>query len=155
GAYWRSHDFSDNKGRQSVFESPTTFRAAGGEMIFHLPNGLQGYLIVDADGRRIDRAPGDVVSDPNRPDRLVENGLSCIGCHARGLIPKDDQVRAHVEKNRAAFAAEVRQAVLALHVPAKAFRRRLDEDNERFARALARLGVGNSEPEPVLAAVLR
>jgi WD40 repeat protein len=45
--------------------------------------------------------------------------------------------------------------VLALHVPAKVLRRRLDEDNERFARALARLGVGADEPEPVLAVVLR
>jgi hypothetical protein len=162
GAYWQSFDFSDNKGRQNVFEyplgpepGPAGFRAAGGEVIFHLPNGLQGYLVVDSAGRRIDRAPGDIVSDPNRPDRIVETGLSCIGCHARGILPKDDQVRAHVQKNARAFGADVRAAVLALHVPAAVMQRRLREDNERFTAALARLGIRPEEPEPVLAVVLR
>src|SRR5205807_5347530 len=116
GAYWRSHDFSDNTGRQNVFErplgpapGPRGFTPAGGEIIFHLPNGLQGYLLVDGDGRRVDKASSDIVSDPKRPDRLVENGLSCIGCHLNGILPKDDQVRAHVLKNPTAFPAEDRQ----------------------------------------------
>ena len=76
GAYWRSYDFSENKGRQSVFEHPlgptageTSFRHAGSEMIFHLPNGLCGYLIVDSQGRRLDKAPVEIVSDPERPDQ--------------------------------------------------------------------------------------
>jgi hypothetical protein len=173
GAWWRSYDFSDNKDRQNIFQHPLgpapisgSFRHAGGEIIFHLPNGLFGYLLVDADGRRIDKAPGEIVSDPRRPDRLVENGLSCVGCHAAGLLPKDDQVRAHVLKNGAVFAAADRETILAQYAPRDRFRRLLDEDNDRFTRALEKLGVQAGEPanrlrelpgdpEPVTAVVQR
>src|SRR5262245_2704293 len=87
GAYWRSYDFSDNTERQNLFDHPlgplpgqNSFQHAGGELIFHLPNGLQGYLLVDGNGRRIDKAPVEIVSDPRRPDRTVETGLSCLSC---------------------------------------------------------------------------
>jgi hypothetical protein len=155
GAYWRSYDFSDNTDRQNLFQRPLGFIPAGGEIIFNLPNGLQAYMLVDGNGRRIDKAPGDIVSDPKRPDRLVENGLSCISCHAKGLMPKDDQVRAHVQKNRVAFAAADRDAILALYVPPARFRNLLTRDAERFTGALQRLGVAVLEPEQVETAVLR
>jgi WD40 repeat protein/mono/diheme cytochrome c family protein len=162
GAYWRSYDFSDNTTRQNIFEfplgpspGPAGFKHAGSEMIFHLPNGLQGYMIVDADGRRIDKAPGEIVSDPKRPDRLVENGLSCMGCHVTGILPKDDQIREHVRKNARAFASEIKDDILALYPPAKRFASVVKEDNTRFASALKQLGVPLGEPEPVITAVLR
>ncbi len=162
GAYWRSYDFSDNTGRQNIFErplgplpGPTGFQPAGGEIIFHLPNGLQGYLLVDGAGQRVDKAPGDIVADPKRPDHLVENGLSCMGCHAGGLLPKDDQVRAHVLKNPAAFSREDRETVLALYPAVPRMRALLKEDNERFTRALAQIGPPPGEPEPISAVTLR
>ena len=73
------------------FDSPA-FDHDGGEVIFHLPNGLQAYLLVDAAGQRIDKAPVEIVSDPSRPDRSVLNGISCMGCHNQGMIIKSDQV---------------------------------------------------------------
>ncbi|HEY7308456.1 MAG TPA: WD40 repeat domain-containing protein [Gemmataceae bacterium] len=162
GAYWRSYDFSENTGRQNIFERPlgpqpgaSAFEAAGGEIIFSLPNGLQGYLLVDAGGRRVDKAPGNIVSDPKRPDRLVENGLSCMSCHIRGLLPKDDQVRAHVLKNATAFSREDRAALLALYPQTARMRRLMKDDMERFARALEQAGVPAGEPEPILTATLR
>lgn len=162
GAYWRSYDFADGTGRGNVFDrpagpmpGPAGFRHDGGEIIFHLPNGLQGYLLVDADGRRIDRGPSEIVSDPRRPDRLVENGLSCLGCHAQGIIPKDDQVRAHVLKSAAAFAPADRDTTLSLYPPAAQLRRLVREDNDRFAAALRRLGLTPGELEPIITAVLR
>jgi mono/diheme cytochrome c family protein len=162
GAYWRSYDFADNTGRENVFErplgpapGPLGFRHAGGEIIFHLPNGLQGYLLVDGDGRRVDKAPGEIVSDPKRPDRRVENGLSCMSCHVRGLLPKDDQVRAHVLKNAEAFEPRDREAVAALYAPPERTRRLMQDDMERFARALEKAGVPAGDPEPVLAVTLR
>src|SRR5207302_1708391 len=132
-----------------------SFQHAGGEIIFHLPNGMQGYLLVDANGRRLDKAPGEIVSDPKRPDKLVENGLSCMSCHFSGILPKDDQVRAHVLKNAAAFRRADRETVQALYVPASRMKKVVAEDNERFARALKDAGITPGEPEPIVTAVLR
>jgi mono/diheme cytochrome c family protein len=162
GAYWRSYDFSDNTERQNLFDHPlgpvpgqNSFVHAGGELIFHLPNGLQGYLLVDGTGRRIDRGPADIVSDPRRPDRAVETGLSCMTCHTRGLIPKADQVRAHVMKNPQAFSAADVAAIKALYPPAAALRALLDEDSERFVKALTKTGVRPDDPEPTAAVTER
>jgi mono/diheme cytochrome c family protein len=160
GAYWRSYDFSDNTSRQNVFDHPlggiggaNGFQQAGGEIIFHLPNGLLGFLLVDGNGRRVDKAPGDIVSDPKRPDRLVETGISCFSCHHSGLIPKDDQVRPHVLKNAGLFNRSDRESILALYPPAAKLRSRLTEDNERFLRALKQLGIAPGEQEPISAVV--
>jgi mono/diheme cytochrome c family protein len=160
GAYWKSYDFSDNTNRQNIFEHPlgpgaTGFQHAGGEIIFHLPNGLHGYLLVDGTGRRLDKAPGDIVSDPKRPDKLVETGVSCFSCHAKGILPKDDQVRAHVQKNATAFAPADRAAILALFVPPGRWKAFIEEDNARFTRALENCGVPLTEPEPIEAVTLR
>ena len=161
GAYWKSYDFSDNTNRQNIFEHPlgpggaNGFQHAGGEIIFHLPNGLHGYLLVDAAGRRIDKAPGAIVSDPKRPDKLVETGISCFSCHAKGFLPKDDQVRAHVLKNASAFAPADRTAILALFVPPPRWKTFIEEDNERFARAVALCGAPLTEPEVIETATLR
>jgi WD40 repeat protein/mono/diheme cytochrome c family protein len=162
GAYWRTYDFADNTERRNLFDHPLgpaagggSFAPDGGEIIFHLPNGLQGYLLVDGSGRRIDRAPVEIVSDPKRPDRLVETGLSCMSCHVQGVIPKADQVRAHVQKNRTAFPPADVASVKALYPLAAQMKALMEEDAERFARALTRLGVPAGEPEAVSAAALR
>jgi mono/diheme cytochrome c family protein len=161
GAYWKSYDFADNLNRQNVFEhplgpgGPVSFVQAGGEIIFNLPNGLHGFMLIDGLGRRVDKAPGDIVSDPKRPDRLVETGVSCFSCHFKGYLPKEDQVRAHVQKNAMAFTDSDRRAILALYVPPTRFKARMDEDNERFARSMARIGVPLVEPEPIEVVTLR
>jgi WD40 repeat protein len=162
GAFWRSYDFSDNTDRQNIFVHPlgpasgrTSFRPAGGEVIFSLPNGLHGYLLVDGDGRRVERAPVNIVSDPQRPDRQVEVGISCMSCHARGLLPKDDQVRAHVEKNRTAFGREDSEAIRALYAPAEKMRALMDRDTKRYLKSLEEVGVGKDDPAPVLSTTLR
>jgi mono/diheme cytochrome c family protein len=162
GAYWHSYDFRDNTGRQNVFEHPlgpaagrASFRQAGGEVIFNLPNGLQGYMLVDGDGRRVERAPVEIVSDPQRPDRQVEAGISCMSCHGRGLLPKDDQVRAHVEKNPTAFTREDADAIRALYAPAEKMRTLMERDTKRYQKALEEAGVSAVDPAPVLTVTLR
>jgi mono/diheme cytochrome c family protein len=162
GAYWRTYDFAENTERRNVFDHPLgptagggSFVPDGGEIIFHLPNGLHGYMLVDGSGRRIDRAPVAIVSDPKRPDRVVENGLSCMSCHVKGVIPKADQVRGHVLKNRRSFAEADVAAVRALYLTQATLKVRFDEDAERFTKALAKLGVPAEEPEPVSAVALR
>jgi hypothetical protein len=162
GAYWRSHDFADNSGRQNIFENPVgpvagqhSFRPAGGEIIFNLPNGMQGYMLVNNTGQRVEKAPVEIVSDPLRPDKQVEAGLSCMTCHGRGLIPKDDQVRAHVEKNAAAFPADVVDAVRSLYPLPKRLRVLLDADTKRYLTALEATGIPAEGPEPVSTLTLR
>lgn len=158
GAYWKSYDFAGNAQEKNLFARPfgpgtrrNDFRHDGGEIIFNLPNGLQAYLLVDADGRRIDKGPVEIVSDPKQPDRQVVNGLSCMSCHARGMIEKDDQIRSHVEKNPAGFSPGERSKVNAVYPPRDAFRALLKADAERFRAAVAATGAPLSRTEPVAA----
>jgi mono/diheme cytochrome c family protein len=162
GAYWRSYDFAENTERQNLFDHPlgplaegNSFVPSGGEIIFNLPNGLQGYLLVDGNGRRLDRAPVEIVSDPKRPDRLVETAISCMSCHFQGIIHKADQVRAHVEKNPNVFAKADTEAVRAQYPPEARFKALVALDAERFRKALEQTGVVPGEPEPVVTFTLR
>ncbi len=156
GALWRSYDFANNTGRQNLFEHPigphtgaTSFQPAGGEIIFHLPNGLFGYMLVDAAGKRIDKAPSEIVADARRPDQRVETGISCMSCHARGLLPKADQLRAHVEKNANVFDKTVREVVRATHPRKAVFAAQIEEDNTRYRKALERFGLRDADQEPI------
>jgi tetratricopeptide (TPR) repeat protein len=162
GAYWKSYDFAGNAGRQNLFTHPLgpgtsdrTFRQDGGEIIFNLPNGLQGYMLVDGQGRRIDEGPTKIVSVKNRADPTVINGISCMFCHARGLIEKRDQIRQHVEKNSAAFSDEEARAVHALHRQDVDFSALVRTDLERFRRSMLMAGAQLGQTEPVAALAAR
>jgi WD40 repeat protein/mono/diheme cytochrome c family protein len=173
GAYWRTYDFEAvpqnlvERGnllpdRRNLFAYPlgpgstdNLFQHAGGEVIFNLPNGLQGYMIVNANNQRLDKAATALVSDAKRPDKAVENGVSCMSCHYRGINPKDDQVRDHVDKNPKAFSKSDAELIRALYVPAKKMRALMDEDAERFRKALEKTGNKVSAFEPVMTLTLR
>jgi tetratricopeptide (TPR) repeat protein len=162
GAYWKSYDFAGNAGRQNLFTHPLgpgtserTFRQDGGEIIFNLPNGLQGYMLVDGLGRRIDEGPTKIVSVKNRPDPTVINGISCMFCHARGLIEKGDQIRQHVEKNPAAFSEEEARTVRGLHPIEVDFSALVRSDLDRFRQAMLMAGAQQGQTEPVAALAAR
>jgi hypothetical protein len=157
GAYWRSYDFVSNSERQNLFAFPLGpdstvkqrgFVSNGGEVIFALPNGLQGFMLLNDKGERLDKAPAQIVSDPRRPDRAVENGVSCMSCHARGLIPKKDQVRPHVEKNLASFDKEEIDTIKAVYPTDDRLIQLFDQDNERYRRAMQQIGPFTST-EPI------
>ena len=99
GAYWKSYDFAGSVGTQNIFTHPLNFTHDGGEVIFNLPNGLQGYYLANASGFRLDDAPINIVSNPAASDPTVRNGLSCIGCHTEGMKTFEDQVRSVIESN--------------------------------------------------------
>ncbi len=160
--YWKSYDFAGNVGRQNLFAHPLgpgdderSFHHDGGEIIFTLPNGLQAFMLADGRGNRIDKGPLAIVSDPKRPDRAVANGVSCMSCHARGLIDKHDQVRDHVLKNPGAFAGTTRDTILAFYPPRERFSALVREDTRRFKEAVAKTGAPLSASEPVVALTLR
>lgn len=150
GYYWRSYDFSGSQGRRNLFEHPAAANPDGGEVIFSLPNGLQGYFLIDAGGRRIERASQEIVTDPGRADRAVRTGVSCMGCHATGIISRADELRAHVLRNAATFDHDraLVGRVIAEHPPAAALEAIYARDRARFQAALDALGAGGAR-EPI------
>jgi WD40 repeat protein/mono/diheme cytochrome c family protein len=144
GAYWKSYDFAGNVGRQNLFSFPlgpgeeqNHFTHDGGEILFHLPNGMLGFMLTDAVGKRIDKGPTSIVSDPRRPDRAVINGLSCMSCHFGGMISKQDEVLKHVVSNKKSFPEA--DTIVALYPPADRFDDFLKLDTERFRQACEEL----------------
>ncbi len=137
GAYWRSYDFRNNQGDQNIFANPLRLNAAGSEIIFNLPNGLQGYFLADARGRRIDTAPLEIVSDRNQPDDpLIRNGRSCMACHFTGMKSFRDDLRPAIQRQ----GRDEIERVLALYVPQDVIDRALAEDETRFLQAEWELG---------------
>ena len=147
GAYWKSYDFAGNVGTQNISTHPLSFTHDGGEIIFNLPNGLQAYLIVTETGTRIDSAPVDIVSNPAAPDPVVHNGLSCIGCHAKGMQAFDDDVRAVIQQHPNPPFDKAQ--ALRLYVEQATMDDWLAEDNQRFRAALEAAGGIFGETEPV------
>ncbi len=145
GAYWESYDFDSSTGRNSLLVFPLgpkfaanpfsnhAFVHAGGEMIFNLPNGMQGYFLADGQGRRIDAGPIKIVSDPSKISGTPEviNGLSCMACHQHGMIPFKDQVRTgHI------LGGTARDFVERIYPEAKEMTRLVNADKERFLSAV-------------------
>lgn len=108
GYYWKSYDFGADSQRSNLVRFPLgpqgprnpftdlAFEHDGGEFIFRLSNGLQGYMLSDAAGNRLDgAAPIEIVSDRSRISGNVQifNGISCMGCHTQGIIKIDDVIR--------------------------------------------------------------
>ena len=142
GALWVSYDFANNLNQRNIFANPLDFEEDGGELIFNLDNGLQGYFVVDAAGRRLDKAPNDVVQDPLARDGAVENGISCLGCHQEeGQLPKFDEIRDFV-LSTGSSAAETEQ-VLAIYAERAALESAFSDDQNRYRSAREELGIRN------------
>ena len=147
GAYWKSYDFAGNVGTQNAFLHPLDFTPDGGEVIFNLPNGLQGYYIVDATGSRLNAAPISIVADPAASDPTVRTGLSCFGCHIEGMNTFEDQVRDAIER-RTNPTYDKAQA-LRLYVEKADMDALVNEDRERYREALAETGGAFDDIEPI------
>src|SRR5262249_6021586 len=85
----------------------------------------------------------------------VETGISCMGCHYRGLNPKSDQVRDYVARNPQAFSKTDAELIRALYVPEAKMNALMDEDMERFRRAVEKTGNKITAAEPTMACTLR
>jgi serine/threonine-protein kinase len=146
GAYWKSYDFKSSDGVGNLQRFPLgprftdhplprqAFEHDGGEIIFNLPNGLQGYMLVNGQDRRIDAGPVEVVNDSKKRSGtpVIVNGLSCMSCHARGMITDfQDDVR-----EGTAVKGEALDKVRQLYPKHDAMTKLLKEDEERFLQAL-------------------
>ena len=146
GAYWKSYDFAGSVGAQNIFTHPLNFNHDGGEVIFNLPNGLQGYYLVDGNGLRLAEAPINIVSNPAASDPTVRNGISCIGCHTEGMKTFEDEVRSVIESNP--NPSYNKAQALRLYVEQSVMDARVGVDMERYRGALEATGgaVGGVEP---------
>ena len=151
GYYWKSYDFLPGKGRSKLSRFPLgplnlfppnrhpypfqAFVHDGGELIWALPNGLQGYMLVNGQDERIDDGPINVVDDPLKTSGTpaIVNGLSCMACHKQGMIPFKDTIR----DGSAVFGA-AEQAVRRLYPEHAEMDKLVDNDRARFMAALRR-----------------
>ena len=147
GAYWKSYDFAGSVGAQNILTHPLNFTHDGGEVIFNLPNGLQGYYLVNASGFRLDDAPINIVSNPAASDPTVRNGISCIGCHTEGMKTFEDEVRSVIESNP--NPPYNKAQALRLYVEQSVMDDRVSEDTETYRAALAATGGVFGGVEPV------
>ena len=138
GAYWKSYDFAGSVGSQNIFTHPLDFTHDGGEIIFNLPNGLQAYLLVDANGVRLDDAPIKIVSNPAASDPTVRNGLSCIGCHTQGMKKFEDSVRTAIEQDQ--NPPYNKEHALRLYPEQAVLDALVVKDTVRFRQALEKIG---------------
>ena len=134
GALWITYDFDSGVGTSNVIIHPLDFQWASNELFFNLPNGLQAYMITDANGTRLDKAPNDAVQDPKARDLAIENGISCISCHTdKGVLVQSDEVRAATLLTSVSSAEiDVIQALYADEATSNAV---FAEDQARYTKA--------------------
>ena len=157
GYYWRSYDFRTNTGNQEVAAHPLDFKEAGGEIIFSLPNGLQGYMLVDEEGKRIDVGPSDIVDNSKNPQRAptdpiaVRNGLDCMSCHSQGIKRFNDSIRESILQKDPKTVSFNYEHALALYPRQAKINEQLDIDTEQFVEAVKKCGRSPSDLEPIVA----
>lgn len=162
GYYWKSYDFAGDAGKQVLKRFPhgpkalgaldaglVPFEHDGGEMIFSLPNGLQGYYLSTAAGKQLDVGPTTIVSFRQRPiGKGVEiiNARSCFDCHADGILSKRDQLREHIATSTL-FSKDQQDVLLAMYVKQEELDEAYRKDRERFVDALQKLGATEATPD--------
>jgi serine/threonine-protein kinase len=146
GSFWVSYDFADNGlQNQSIYSDPFGENEAGGEMIFSLPNGLQGYYVAanNANQDRLTEAPLDVVVDPAQLKNLgaVTNAISCDSCHQDGIIQFTDTVREWVLNDPTSYDKDTFELVNELYPTNAEMLDIVNDDKEYFQASLEESGV--------------
>ncbi len=144
-----SNGFEINVANESIFADPLDFAFAGGEAIFSLPNGMQGYYVAAANGQRLAEAPIGVVIDPAQNNGLVRNGASCHSCHNAGLITFTDTVKQYVLDNKRDFDNETFESVMLQYPDRAEFQARMDLDSAMHMTATERAGVPKGTPDAI------
>lgn len=156
GYYWKSYDFANSDDVQSLLLHPDgpveaqplpsgtePFEHDGGEMIFSLDNGMQGYYLSTADGKRLQVGPASIVSYRNKPvGKGVEivNARSCFDCHENGIIRKSDELRAFIESSNN-LSRDQREILLEIYAEPDKLESLFRQDSDAFLAALVDLGI--------------
>jgi hypothetical protein len=135
---WITYDFAGDGGKENVFANPLDFEPDESEIIFSLPNGLEGYMVVDAAGNRLNEASDKIVVDPAQRDGNVVNAISCIGCHDKGIKFKQDDLRVFVDRSFN-FDQATKDNVDAIYTGLEGFQSLVATDSATFVQQLQRL----------------
>ena len=112
GYFWESHDSDKSIDDQDYINVLLEEKFTATEIIGSLPNGLQAYFVADGKGNRLDVAAADVAQDHETPlqDHQVWVARNCVGCHAKGIRPIQDEVRALSRDQIALLVTDPKQA---------------------------------------------
>jgi hypothetical protein len=153
GYYWARYDIAQEGVGESIFADPLGFQEDSIAAVFSLPNGFNGYALFDGAGVRV--ADTDVIVDQVQRDGRVRNSISCSQCHANGLLPISDEVRAYVEQNPLDFDADTFEDVQDEFLPQPEIDEVIEGDIAFYRAALARAGIDVIERDPVSDAYVR
>ncbi|WP_437774444.1 hypothetical protein [Sorangium sp. So ce1097] len=138
------------------------------EVIWDLPNGLQGYSLWGGFNQRRVDAFVNIVRDPRitredadavitsrigfaSTDRRLNTGSACIGCHADGMNRGDNDLRDWLDGDRRNLPAGEHgvdgwindEATVAqvreLYPPSTVMRQRMEDDRKVFLSAMAKI----------------
>ncbi len=135
---WISYDFAGDGGKENIFSNPLDFQQDASEIIFSLPNGMHGYMLVNALGNRLDQGDDRVVRDATQRNGNVINGISCIGCHDAGFKFKKDEVRPFVDQS-VNFDVQTKEVVDKLYAAPDVFQSVVSDDSSVFLQSVQRL----------------
>jgi serine/threonine-protein kinase len=152
GALWQSFDFEANNANQSIFQNPFAFAPGGSEAIFSLPNGMNGFIIADANDAIAEES--DILLDTSQNDFRAVTSISCSNCHAAGFIPVVDEVKDIALANARSINLnrdEIEQLQEVYDSPAN-FAKQVQADNTSFYQsALQRVSLPIQGVDPVSA----
>jgi len=152
GALWQSFDFEANNANQSIFQDPFAFAPGGSEAIFSLPNGMNGFIIADANDNIVQDS--DILLDTSQNNFRAVTSISCSNCHAAGFIPVVDEVRDVALSNARSIGLnrdEIEQLQEVYDSPAN-FAKQVQEDNSSFYQSsLQRVSLPTQGVDPVSA----
>lgn len=147
--FWISYDFLPKRARGDLSRFPLgpkfegnpynnqAFDHDGGEIIWSLPNAMQAYMLVNAQGGRIDQGPVEVVFDRSAVlgTPSIINGISCMYCHRDGMITEfRDELR-----EADSLGGPAREFLLEVYPPHDDMQSMTHRDQEHFLRALDRV----------------
>jgi hypothetical protein len=126
-------------------------QAQASEMIFSLPNGLQGYMIGGAANQiRVDAFPFIVV-DPRRggiaarpsgfrfgpeAEQRLLIPASCMGCHVDGMNRANDDMIPYIQANPTKFDANTLARVNQLYPGRDAMRMQIETDRIAYGKSM-------------------
>lgn len=132
--------------------SQRLFNFAASEILYTLPNGAIGSALFDAQGKRQDAAPLNIVADNVAPVGVgpeIKNGISCVRCHSAGILPFADQVRDSLRQNAFGFNAADQQRILELYPPKAEMDRIIADDRADFADRMRQIGIESVDVDPI------